>query len=207
MAILRIFLMEEFCAPVYGEETSQDEGASANPFDPSGYMKKQTVEDTKVNEAPTGDQTVRQDVVRLNGRDYYKFQSGKSSILVPKLDRFTKQDLERSLCTQHIEDHCDPNKVGSKDDPLCKKDVSEKIIGVRARQALSKDTVIYSDLILANIQHACSEGQRPNAVALRNYLEIGVEVKNNDPRNPGSKKGFIRMKPNLTPEVGGGVSF
>lgn len=186
--------------------------AAADPsaIDPKQYLDQKAYEEAK--SAPKAD-AVRQDVVLIGGRPYYKFGGDGSSILVPKVDRLTQQDMERAVCAEDLVEVCDPSKGG--DDPkmeeLCKQQGLREAMGVRAQHRLTKETAVYLDLIVATIQTTCGGGgRRPNAKdRIHHLFEIGLERKRDDPRHPGSEKVFIRPNPArpLTPEVGAGVSF
>ncbi len=186
--------------------------ATAQPsvIDPTGYLDQKAYEDSK--SAPKAE-SIKQNVVMIGGRPYYQFGGGGSSILVPKVDHLTPQDMERAVCAEDLVDVCDPSKGGGdpKMEELCKQQGLREALGSRAQHQLTKETALYLDLIVTTIQTTCGGGgRRPNAKQkIQHLFEIGLERKRDDPRHPGSEKVFIRPNPAnpLKPEVGAGVSF
>jgi hypothetical protein len=184
--------------------------AEPSPFEPQQYLDQKAFE--AAQQAPQAG-AVKQDVVKIDGRPYYKFGAGGSSILVPKVDHLSEADLQRAICAEDLQDVCDPSK-GSPDDPhrqeMCRQQGVKDALAARAQQELTKDTVVYAGLIVATIQTTCGgTGRRPNAKQLESFFEVGVEHRHPDPRHPGSEKVFVRPNPRnpRTPEVGAGLSF
>jgi hypothetical protein len=179
---------------------------AAADFDPSGYFEEKKAEDAA--KAPAAVESVKQNVVTIDGRPYYKFARGPAAIIVPKVDHLTRAEMERAVCAEDLKLVCDPGKaLNPKAQELCRAQGVKDAIAARAELALTEQTILYADLIIKTIQTTCGgDGGQPNAIDLSRSLEIGVEWKNKNPRHPGSKKVFIKPTP-LRPELGGGVSF
>lgn len=184
--------------------------SAPSAFEPNQYLDQKAYEDAQ--KAPKVE-AIKQNVVHIDGRPYYKFGDGKASILVPKVDHLSAPDLERAICAEDLQDVCDPAK-GSPGDPkrqeLCDKQGLKEAMATSAQYALAKDTAVYLSLIVTTIQTTCGGiGRKPNVKRLESLFEVGLEKKNPDPRHPGSERIFVRpnLKSPLTPEVGAGVTF
>lgn len=177
----------------------------ANDLDPSRYLDEKAFEEQKT---PTVD-VVKQNVVMINGRPYYKFGDDRRSIIVPKTDHLTKADMERAVCSEDLRIVCDPNKgVGDESrKALCDAQGLQEALVARAEVSLTSSMVLYSGLIIQTIQTACGgSGVQQNAKDIQANLEIGIERKSTDPRHPGSQKLYIKPLP-FAPQIGAGTTF
>jgi hypothetical protein len=190
----------------------------SSPLDYKSYLdEKMPVEapkDSDAGAAANPDKAaiagLRQSVVTIDGRPYYKFQSGRGAIIVPKVDHLSRAELERAVCNEDLKAVCDPTKGGPEDPErakLCQAEGLREAMLAHAEYELSDGVALYAGSIMQTIQRSCGgDGKVPNAKALQAAFEIGVERRSKDPRHPGSEKVYVRPLP-LKPEVGVGVSF
>lgn len=181
---------------------------SPSPIDPKSYLDEKAREEQAVAPADPKPELVRQNVVQIDGRPYYKFKAGPGAIFVPKVDHLTDEELQRAVCDNDLRDVCDPSKGGPTDPDrkaLCDAQGIREALIAGAELELTGDTVAYAGMIAKTIGTTCGPaGHRPSARLLSDFFEIGLAKRSTDPRHPGEKKVFIRP---FVPQVGAGATF
>ena len=158
--------------------------AFADEFDPTTYLKEQ--------EVTTSPATLTQSDVVIKGVPYHVLRSSAGILFLPKMERPTKDDLEKGLCANQIP--YDLDKCGL-DDHVCEQRnhdrMTEEVTIVRAETPISGSLMAYAEIVGETIRRKCGDVSATYFSPLSLKPEVGVSWKGGTDRQPTTNKVYI----------------